>query len=236
MKVREISEKKPISIKSIGGVSFLLIVGIVLLLIAFQLISHTESSIDPFYGMYIILPIGVVFTVLAVLGGIVVLIRSFQLIAGYFKTGLNIYNSCILRYWGRLSGGGSTTLRALDLPELSSLGDAKPLLQTRTTINIEEFWKQSVAQLRLCFLEMNTDYLIEFDFLIPRGYSNTIHFFIGSSEVGTMTVPESYDEDWKQYSRYILLSTGDNFIFNIFFVPEDGCIVLLRNVSWGVIE
>lgn len=155
----------------------------------------------------------------------------------YWHAGLNIYNSWIFLSNKLGPDGRSYMGTFLELPELSSLGDAKPLKQTSgTTINIEEYWKKSVAELRLYFLENNIDYLIKFDFLIPYGYSNTIHFFIGSSEVGTMTVPKSYDEDWKQYNRYILLSTGDNIFFNIFFIPEDGCVVLLKNVSWGVIE
>ncbi|MFX0023927.1 MAG: hypothetical protein ACFE9S_16490 [Candidatus Hermodarchaeota archaeon] len=150
---------------------------------------------------------------------------------------LNIYNSQIMKSLKKNADGGLQILDSLDLTALRRLGHLKPLRNYYgTLINTEEYWKKSVAELRLRELDIHTDYLIEFSFLIPHGFSNTIQFFIGLTLKDTFTTPVNYEEDWTQYSRYILLSTGENTSFNIFFVPDHDSLVLLKDVNWGVVE
>jgi uncharacterized integral membrane protein len=77
LKVRRISEQRASNRRriGIGGLILLLVVGIALIVFGLDLISHTESSIDPYYGQLLV-PIGVVFTLFGVLGGIYLVVKS----------------------------------------------------------------------------------------------------------------------------------------------------------------
>ena len=106
---------------------FFVVVGIFLMIFGFPLISHPGSSVDPYYGSYLLAG-GVVITILAVIGGIVVLIPRHRIISrssvfflfgiiliivGYFLSFVDLVLGIIILPIGVLIAGILMTIFAL---------------------------------------------------------------------------------------------------------------------------